>query len=41
MLNAEKFNYKQFSAVITQTLQKLAPSATQALNTSSVPKKVF
>jgi hypothetical protein len=41
MPNAENFNYKQISAVITQTLQKLAPSATQTLNTSSVSKKVF
>jgi hypothetical protein len=41
MPNAEKFNYKQISAVVTQPLQKQAPSATQALNTFSVSKKVF
>jgi hypothetical protein len=41
MSDDEKFNYKQISAVVTQPLQKQAQLATQALNTSSVSKKVF
>jgi hypothetical protein len=41
MPNVEQFNYKQISTLVTQPLHKLAPPATQALNTPSVSKKVF